>query len=67
MSIPSGATRRSACRCSSCSRHGDFRGYAGTVASGRIRPGDRIVDARSGLGATVRRIATMDGDLAFAA
>jgi bifunctional enzyme CysN/CysC len=47
-------------------RHGDFRGYAGTVASGRIRPGDRIVDARSGLGATIRRIATMDGDLTFA-
>ena len=47
-------------------RHGDFRGYAGTVASGRIRLGERIVDARSGLGATVRRIATMDGDLAFA-
>jgi bifunctional enzyme CysN/CysC len=47
-------------------RHGDFRGYAGTVASGRIRPGDRIVDARSGLGATVRRITTMDGDLTFA-
>ncbi len=48
-------------------RHADFRGYAGTVASGRIRPGDRIVDARSGLGASVRRIATMNGDLAFAA
>ena len=47
-------------------RHGDFRGYAGTVASERIRPGDRSVDARSGLGATVRRITTMDGDLAFA-
>ena len=47
-------------------RHGDFRGYAGTVASGRIRPGDRIVDARSGLGATVRRITTMDGNLTFA-
>jgi bifunctional enzyme CysN/CysC len=47
-------------------RHGDFRGYAGTVASGRIRPGDRVVDARSGLGATIRRITTMDGDLAFA-
>jgi bifunctional enzyme CysN/CysC len=47
-------------------RHGDFRGYAGTVASGRIRPGDRIVDARSGLGATVRRITAMDGDLSFA-
>jgi bifunctional enzyme CysN/CysC len=48
-------------------RHGDFRGYAGTVASGRIRPGDRLVDARTGLGASVRSITTMDGDLAFAA
>jgi sulfate adenylyltransferase subunit 1 len=46
---------------------GDFRGYAGTVTSGRIAVGDRIVDARSGLGATLRRISTMDGDLAFAA
>src|SRR4029077_6948621 len=45
---------------------GDFRGYAGTVASGRINVGDRIVDARSGLDATLRRIATMDGDLAYA-
>jgi len=45
----------------------DFRGYAGTVASGHVRPGDRVVDARSGLGATVRRIATMDGDLQLAA
>ncbi|ODA67083.1 Sulfate adenylyltransferase subunit 1 [Methyloligella halotolerans] len=43
-------------------RNGDFRGYAGTVASGAIRPGDRILDARSGLSAHVRRIATMDGD-----
>jgi bifunctional enzyme CysN/CysC len=42
---------------------GDFRGYAGTVVSGRIKVGDRIVDARSGLGATLRRISTMDGDL----
>jgi bifunctional enzyme CysN/CysC len=42
---------------------GDFRGYAGTVTSGRISVGDRIVDARSGLGASLRRIATMDGDL----
>jgi bifunctional enzyme CysN/CysC len=47
-------------------RDADFRGYAGTVASGRIKPGDRIVDARSGLGAVVRRITTMDGDLASA-
>src|ERR1700687_337620 len=30
----------------------DFRGYAGTVTSGRIVVGDRIVEARSGLGAT---------------
>jgi len=44
----------------------DFRGYAGTVTSGTIRPGERIIDARSGLGAVVRRIATMDGDRAFA-
>jgi bifunctional enzyme CysN/CysC len=41
---------------------GDFRGYAGTVTSGTIRVGERIVDARSGLGATLTRIATMDGD-----
>jgi bifunctional enzyme CysN/CysC len=47
-------------------RDSDFRGYAGTVASGSVRPGDRIVDARSGLGASVRRIATMDGDLDYA-
>jgi sulfate adenylyltransferase subunit 1 len=45
---------------------GDFRGYAGTVTSGHIAVGERIVDARSGLGATLRRIATMDGDQATA-
>ena len=41
---------------------GDFRGYAGTVTSGTIEVGDRVVDARSGFGATLQRIATMDGD-----
>jgi bifunctional enzyme CysN/CysC len=46
---------------------GDFRGYAGTVTSGRINVGERIVDARSGLGATLRRIASMDGDRSYAA
>ncbi len=46
---------------------GDFRGYAGTVTSGRISVGERIVDARSGLGATLRRIVTMDGDRSSAA
>jgi len=45
----------------------DFRGYAGTVTSGRIGVGERIVDARSGLGATLRRIVTMDGDRQVAA
>jgi bifunctional enzyme CysN/CysC len=48
-------------------RAGDFRGYAGTVTSGRIGVGERIVDARSGLGATLRRIAAMDGDRSTAA
>ena len=46
---------------------GDFRGYAGTITLGADRgSASRIVDARSGLGATLRRIATMDGDLAYA-
>jgi bifunctional enzyme CysN/CysC len=40
----------------------DFRGYAGTVTSGKIHVGDPVVDARSGLGATLQRITTMDGD-----
>src|SRR4029078_62234 len=39
---------------------GDFRGYAGTVTSGRVRIGERIVDARSGLGATLKRIFPKD-------
>jgi bifunctional enzyme CysN/CysC len=47
--------------------YGDFRGYAGTITSGKVRVGERIVDARSGLGATLRRISTMDGDLPSAA
>ena len=41
----------------------DFRGFCGTVASGSIRPGDRIVVAQSGREASVRRIITADGDL----
>jgi bifunctional enzyme CysN/CysC len=40
----------------------DFRGYAGTVAAGRVRPGDAITVAPSGAGSTVARIVTMDGD-----
>ncbi|MDQ0470314.1 sulfate adenylyltransferase subunit CysN [Labrys wisconsinensis] len=41
----------------------DFRGFAGTIASGSIRPGDTIVVASSGKSSTVTRIVTADGDL----
>jgi len=41
----------------------DFRGFCGTVASGSIRAGDRVVVAQSGREASVRRIITADGDL----
>lgn len=41
----------------------DFRGFSGTVASGRVRTGDNVVVARSGRTARVTRIVTMDGDL----
>ncbi|MFA5901610.1 MAG: GTP-binding protein [Hyphomicrobium sp.] len=44
----------------------DFRGLAGTVASGCITVGDRITDAISGQSAHVLRIATMDRDLEIA-
>lgn len=41
----------------------DFRGYAGTVASGRVRVGEEIVSAVSGRQARIARIVTADGDL----
>ena len=41
----------------------DFRGFSGTIASGRIRPGDPIVVAGSGRTTKISRIVTMDGDL----
>jgi bifunctional enzyme CysN/CysC len=44
----------------------DFRGFAGTISSGRIRAGDPIVVASSGRASIVSRIVTMDGDLAEA-
>ncbi len=44
----------------------DFRGFAGTVASGSVRPGDEILALPSGLRARVSRIVTFDGDLAAA-
>lgn len=39
-----------------------FRGYAGTIASGAIRPGDPVVVARTGQTAKVARLVSMDGD-----
>ena len=44
----------------------DFRGFAGTIASGVVRPGDKVVSLPSGVSSTVERIVTMDGDLAMA-
>jgi bifunctional enzyme CysN/CysC len=39
-----------------------FRGYAGTVASGNVHPGDTVVVARTGQSARVARVVTLDGD-----
>jgi bifunctional enzyme CysN/CysC len=41
----------------------DFRGYAGTIASGTVRRGDRVAVANAGRTSTVSRIVTMDGEL----
>jgi bifunctional enzyme CysN/CysC len=41
----------------------DFRGFAGTIVGGRVRPGDKIAVAKSGRTSTVKRVVTMDGDL----
>jgi bifunctional enzyme CysN/CysC len=44
----------------------DFRGFAGTIAGGVVRPGDRVRVQPSGRESTVARIVTRDGDLAQA-
>jgi bifunctional enzyme CysN/CysC len=44
----------------------EFRGFAGTVASGRVAVGDQVVVAASGRTSRVARIVTADGDLASA-
>jgi bifunctional enzyme CysN/CysC len=46
--------------------HLDFRGFAGTIASGTIRAGDEIVVSRSGKSSRVARIVTAEGDRASA-
>ncbi|HZX26725.1 MAG TPA: sulfate adenylyltransferase subunit CysN [Telluria sp.] len=44
-----------------------FRGFAGTVAAGEVRPGDEIRVTASGQAAKVAEIVTMDGPLDVAA
>jgi bifunctional enzyme CysN/CysC len=41
----------------------DFRGFAGTITSGRVSPGDRVRIQPSGRETAVARIVTRDGDL----
>jgi bifunctional enzyme CysN/CysC len=41
----------------------DFRGFAGTIAGGSVRPGDRVRVFPSGRPSSVERIVTFDGDL----
>jgi bifunctional enzyme CysN/CysC len=41
----------------------DFRGFAGTVVAGHVRPGDEVVALPSGRRSQVVRIVTADGDL----
>jgi len=44
----------------------DFRGFCGLIASGRVRPGDRVRVQPSGRESTVARIVAEDGDRALA-
>ncbi|MBW7835110.1 MAG: sulfate adenylyltransferase subunit CysN [Sphingomonadales bacterium] len=44
----------------------DFRGFSGTIVSGAVRPGDKVVVASSAKESRVKRIVTFDGDLAEA-
>jgi bifunctional enzyme CysN/CysC len=46
-----------------CRPNQDFRGFAGTVASGRVAVGDDVVVVPSGRRSRVARIVTADGDL----
>ena len=41
--------------------HHDYRGYAGTVAGGTLKPGDEVIVLPSGLTSTIEAIDTFDG------
>jgi bifunctional enzyme CysN/CysC len=45
----------------------DFRGFAGTIASGAIQPGDEIVVLPSGRESKIERVVGYEGDLPIAA
>lgn len=45
----------------------DFRGYAGTLASGAVKVGQRVKVLPSGVESSIARIVTFDGDLQQAA
>jgi bifunctional enzyme CysN/CysC len=44
----------------------DFRGYAGTVASGQVKVGEPVVEATSGRTSKVAQLVTYDGEVAAA-
>jgi bifunctional enzyme CysN/CysC len=44
----------------------DFRGFAGVITSGTVKPGDRVVAQPSGKQSKVARIVTFNGDLPLA-
>jgi len=48
------------------SRHPDYRGYAGQVASGVLKPGDEIMVLPSGFTSRIASIETADGEVAEA-
>jgi bifunctional enzyme CysN/CysC len=49
-----------------CRPDSTFRGFAGSIVAGGVKPGDEIVALPSGRRSTVARIVTADGDLARA-
>jgi bifunctional enzyme CysN/CysC len=49
-----------------CRPDAGFRGYAGTLTAGEVRPGDAVQVLPSGRRTRVERIVTADGDLAIA-
>ena len=43
--------------------HHDYRGYAGTVAGGVLKPGDDVVVLPSGFESTIKAIDTLEGEI----